>query len=164
MIPGFNESQDPADLKAAAVGIGYPVLVKASAGGGGKGIRIAHQADDFDQALSDARTEALRAFGNDDVIVERYITRPRHIEVQIAGDKHGNVVDIGTRECSVQRRYQKVIEEAPAPNLPAEVANAMRQAAVSLSKAIGYDSVGTCLLYTSPSPRDATLSRMPSSA
>ena len=143
VIPGFNESQDPADLKAAAVGIGYPVLVKASAGGGGKGIRIAHQADDFDQALSDARTEALRAFGNDDVIVERYITRPRHIEVQIAGDKHGNVVDIGTRECSVQRRYQKVIEEAPAPNLPAEVANAMRQAAVSLSKAIGYDSVGT---------------------
>ncbi len=143
VIPGFNESQDPADLKAAAESIGYPILVKASAGGGGKGIRIAHAPDDFDQALTDARSEALRSFGNDDVIVERYITRPRHIEVQVAGDTHGNVIDLGTRECSVQRRYQKVIEEAPAPNLPNHVAVAMRAAAVSLSKAIGYDSVGT---------------------
>ena len=143
VIPGFNESQDPADLAAAADEIGYPVLVKASAGGGGKGIRIANVPDEFDQALSNARTEALRAFGNDDVIVERYITRPRHIEVQVAGDKHGNVIDVGTRECSVQRRYQKVLEEAPAANLPDDVAAAMRHAAVSLSSQIGYDSVGT---------------------
>ncbi len=143
VIPGFNESQVAADLKAAAETIGYPILVKASAGGGGKGIRIANSADEFDQALTEARTESLRAFGNDDVIVERYITRPRHIEVQVAGDKHGTVIDVGTRECSVQRRYQKVIEEAPAPNLSDDVEAAMRNAAVELSKAIGYDSVGT---------------------
>ena len=143
VIPGFNESQDDGDLAAAADDIGYPILVKASAGGGGKGIRIAHSPDDFTNALNEARAESLRAFGNDDVIVERYITRPRHIEVQVAGDKHGNAIDIGTRECSVQRRYQKVLEEAPAPNLPAETEAAMRQAAVSLTKDIGYDSVGT---------------------
>lgn len=143
VIPGYNESQDPDDLKAAAETIGYPILVKASAGGGGKGIRIANASEEFDEALNSARSESLRAFGDDDVIVERYITRPRHIEVQIAADTHGNVVDVGTRECSVQRRYQKVIEEAPAPNLPSEVSTAMREAAVSLSKSIGYDSVGT---------------------
>ena len=143
VIPGFNESQDAKDLAAAADEIGYPVLVKASAGGGGKGIRIAHSPDDFADALSDAKAESLRAFGNDDVIVERYITRPRHIEVQVAGDKHGTVIDVGTRECSVQRRYQKVLEEAPAPNLPSDVEAEMRRAAVQLSTQIGYDSVGT---------------------
>ena len=143
VIPGFNESQDEADLAKAAETIGYPVLVKASAGGGGKGIRIANSPDDFTQALTDAKTEALRSFGNDDVIVERYITRPRHIEVQVAGDKHGTVIDVGTRECSVQRRYQKVLEEAPAPNLPADSEQAMRKAAVQLAAEIGYDSVGT---------------------
>jgi acetyl/propionyl-CoA carboxylase alpha subunit len=143
VIPGFNDSQDAGDLRRAAEQIGFPVLVKASAGGGGKGIRIANSVDEFDTALSDARTEARRAFGDDDVIVERYITRPRHIEVQIAGDHHGVVIDLGTRECSVQRRYQKVIEEAPAPNLPIETHRAIREAAVSLASAIGYDSVGT---------------------
>lgn len=143
VIPGYNESQIEDDLRSAAEQIGYPVLVKASAGGGGKGIRIAHSANDFDQSLRDARTEAMRAFGDDDVIVERYITRPRHIEVQIAGDQHGTVVDIGTRECSVQRRYQKLVEEAPAPNLPHELAVSIREAAVSLGTAIGYDSIGT---------------------
>ena len=143
VIPGYNDSQDAADLAAAADDIGYPILVKASAGGGGKGIRIAHSADDFDTALTDARAEALRSFGNDDVIVERYITRPRHIEVQVAADKHGTAIDLGTRECSVQRRYQKVIEEAPAPNLPANNERAMRDAAVALASTIGYDSVGT---------------------
>ncbi len=143
VIPGYNESQDPADLARAADEIGYPILVKASAGGGGKGIRIAHSPDDFDQALNDAKSESLRSFGNDDVIVERYITRPRHIEVQIVADTHGNVIDLGTRECSVQRRYQKVLEEAPAPNLDIEVETAMRTAAVSLAATIGYDSVGT---------------------
>ncbi len=143
VIPGFNDSQDPADLRRAAEKIGYPILVKASAGGGGKGIRIANSSDEFDTALSDARTESMRSFGDDDVIVERYITRPRHIEVQIVADKHENVIDLGTRECSVQRRYQKVIEEAPAPNLPSSVATSMRRAAVTLAKSIGYDSVGT---------------------
>lgn len=143
VIPGYNDSQDPQDLQGAAEEIGYPILVKASAGGGGKGIRIAHSADDFPTALADARTEAMRAFGDDDVIVERYITRPRHVEVQIAADEHGNVIDLGTRECSVQRRYQKVVEEAPAPNIPDAVAVAMRQDAIKLAEAIGYDSVGT---------------------
>ena len=143
LIPGYNESQDDAALAAAADEIGYPVLVKASAGGGGKGIRIAHAPDEFATALADARIESRRAFGDDDVIVERYITRPRHIEVQIIADKHGTVADLGTRECSVQRRYQKVLEEAPAPNLPPETEVAMRQAAVALASGIGYDSAGT---------------------
>ncbi len=143
VIPGYNVSQDPGDLKRAADDIGYPILVKASAGGGGKGIRIAHSPDEFDQALHDAKAESLRSFGDDDVIVERYITRPRHIEVQIVADTHGNVIDLGTRECSVQRRYQKVLEEAPAPNLHLDVETAMREAAVNLASSIGYDSVGT---------------------
>jgi len=143
VIPGFDNSQDDGELRAAAEQIGYPILVKASAGGGGKGIRIAHRADDFDAALREARTESLRAFGDDAVIVERYITRPRHIEVQVAGDKHGNAIDLGTRECSVQRRYQKLLEEAPAPNLPPDVRASLRAAAVKLCEAIGYDSVGT---------------------
>ncbi len=143
VIPGFNDSQDPDALAAAADRIGYPILVKASAGGGGKGIRIAHSPDEFDTALTDARTEAMRSFGNDDVIVERYITRPRHIEVQVVGDKHGAAIDLGTRECSVQRRYQKVVEEAPASNLDPETEASMRAAAVALTTRIGYDSVGT---------------------
>ena len=143
VIPGFNDSQDPKALADAADRIGYPILVKASAGGGGKGIRIAHSPDEFDTALTDARTEAMRSFGNDDVIVERYITRPRHIEVQVVGDKHGAAIDLGTRECSVQRRYQKVVEEAPASNLDPQTESAMRAAAVALTRGIGYDSVGT---------------------
>ncbi len=143
VIPGYNESQADDDLAAAAAEIGYPILVKASAGGGGKGIRIAHSPGDFADALRDARDEAKRAFGDDAVIVERYIERPRHVEVQIVADRHGSVIDLGTRECSVQRRYQKVLEEAPAPNLAADTERAMRAAAVSLASAIGYDSVGT---------------------
>ncbi len=143
VIPGIDTTQDNDELFTAAGEIGYPVLVKASAGGGGKGIRIANSPDDFSTALSEARTESLRAFGDDDVIVERYITRPRHIEVQVAGDKHGAAIDFGTRECSVQRRYQKVLEEAPATSLPDDVHQAMRAAAVTLTERIGYDSVGT---------------------
>ena len=118
IIPGFADSQDPVELEDAASRIGYPVLVKAAAGGGGKGIRIAESPERFAGALSEAMTEAQRSFGDDRVIVERYITRPRHVEVQVVGDRHGAVVDLGTRECSVQRRYQKLLEEAPAPNLP----------------------------------------------
>ena len=117
IIPGFSDSQEPDDL-AAAERIGYPVLVKAAAGGGGKGIRIAETPAHFAHALSEAVTEATRSFGDERVIVERYITQPRHVEVQVVGDKHGAVIELGTRECSVQRRYQKLVEEAPAPNLP----------------------------------------------
>ncbi len=143
VIPGFDESQDPAELRAAADRIGWPILVKASAGGGGKGIRIAAGPDAFDGALIEARAEAARSFGDDAVIVERYIERPRHIEVQVLGDRHGRVAELGTRECSVQRRYQKVIEEAPAPNLSEVTRHGLRTSAVGLAQAIGYDSAGT---------------------
>ena len=132
-IPGWSESQDPASLAKAAGDIGYPILVKASAGGGGKGIRIANDASEFDDALAEASAEAERSFGDGDVIVERYITRPRHVEVQIVGDHHGNVIDLGTRECSVQRRYQKLLEEAPAPNLEPTTRASIRSAARSLA-------------------------------
>ena len=142
-IPGFDASQDPADLAKAAAEIGYPVLIKASAGGGGKGIRIVHEASAFPAALAEARAESKRAFGDDAVIVERYVQRPRHVEVQVLGDRHGNVVELGTRECSVQRRYQKLLEEAPAPNLPAATRAGLRDAAAELARSIAYDSAGT---------------------
>ncbi|WP_420609470.1 acetyl/propionyl/methylcrotonyl-CoA carboxylase subunit alpha [Candidatus Poriferisodalis sp.] len=138
-IPGASGG----DLAAAADQIGFPVLVKASAGGGGKGIRIVHSAGDFDAALGEARTEALRSFGDDRVIVERYISRPRHVEVQVVGDRHGSVIHLGTRDCSSQRRYQKLIEEAPAPNLPAAIRDGLHEAAVALARHIGYDNAGT---------------------
>ena len=143
IIPGYDASQKLSDLAAAADRIGYPVLVKAAAGGGGKGIRIVHDAAGFDAALHEASSEAKRSFGNGAMIVERYIQRPRHVEVQIVGDQHGNVVHLGTRECSVQRRYQKVLEEAPAPNLPDTTRDGLHTSAVKLAQAIGYDSAGT---------------------
>jgi acetyl/propionyl-CoA carboxylase alpha subunit len=142
-IPGYDESQDPADLAAAAERIGFPVLVKAAAGGGGKGIRIVHSPVEFAAALAEASSEAERSFGDGAMIVERYIQRPRHVEVQVVGDRHGSVVHLGTRECSVQRRYQKVLEEAPAPNLPDATRSGLHDAAVSLATAMGYDSAGT---------------------
>ena len=143
IIPGYDASQEPADLAAAADRIGYPVLVKAAAGGGGKGIRIVHDAARFDAALAEASNEARRSFGDGAMIVERYIQRPRHVEVQIVGDRHGNVIHLGTRECSVQRRYQKLLEEAPAPNLPDVTRAGLHGSAVQLASAIGYDSAGT---------------------
>ena len=142
-IPGYDASQAPADLANAAAEIGYPVLIKAAAGGGGKGIRIVQSAAGFDAALREARSEGERSFGSGAVIVERYIERARHIEVQIVGDRHGNVIDLGTRECSVQRRYQKVLEEAPAPNLSPATETGVRAAARRLAQAMRYDSAGT---------------------
>ncbi len=142
-IPGFADSQDSQVLQEAADRIGYPVLVKASAGGGGKGIRIVHEAEAFPEALASAKDEAMRSFSDDKVIVERYVTRPRHVEVQLIGDRHGTVIHLGTRECSVQRRYQKVLEEAPAPNLDPATREGLHSAAVTLAKAIDYDSAGT---------------------
>ncbi|MDH5522057.1 MAG: ATP-grasp domain-containing protein, partial [Acidimicrobiia bacterium] len=143
IIPGFDSSQDPDDLAKAAAEIGYPVLVKAAAGGGGKGIRIVNEPSGFAAELAEARSEAERSFGNSDMIVERYITRPRHVEVQVMGDKHGSVIDLGTRECSVQRRYQKLFEEAPAPNLPDATRQGLRDRGRALAEAIDYDSAGT---------------------
>lgn len=143
IIPGYDKSQDVKDLEAAASEIGFPVLVKAAAGGGGKGIRIVHEASKFAETLAEAAAESERSFGDREMIVERYITQPRHVEVQIVGDRHGNVVHLGTRECSVQRRYQKVLEEAPAPNLPDATRAGLHEAAVSLAVAMKYDSAGT---------------------
>lgn len=143
VIPGFDESQQPAELAAAAAEIGYPVLIKASAGGGGKGIRVVAEPAAFAAALLEATTEAARAFGDDAVIVERFVRAPRHVEVQLVGDVHGGLVELGTRECSLQRRYQKVIEEAPAPNLPEGAAGRLRADALRLGRSVGYDSAGT---------------------
>lgn len=143
LIPGYAESQVDDDLRSAAERIGYPVLIKASAGGGGRGIRIVEIADQFASALDEARNEAERAFGDSSVIVERYVQQPRHVEVQLIGDKHGRVEHLGTRECSVQRRYQKLFEEAPAPNLPDTTREGLHEAAVRLGTAVGYDSAGT---------------------
>lgn len=143
LIPGFDTSQDPDDLAAAAIEIGFPVLIKAAFGGGGKGIRIVNQDNEFAAALAEASSEAERNFGNGAVIVERFVQSPRHIEVQIIGDQHGTIIELGTRECSLQRRYQKVIEEAPAPNLSDETDAGLRRDALLLANSIGYSSAGT---------------------
>ncbi len=143
LIPGFDTSQDPAELLAAAKVIGFPVLIKAAFGGGGKGIRVVNAESEFGAALSEASSEAERSFGDGSVIVERFVQSPRHIEVQIIGDQHGNVIELGTRECSLQRRYQKVIEEAPAPNLSDRTDTGLRSDALLLARSIGYDSAGT---------------------
>ena len=139
IIPGASEG----DLARAAAQIGFPVMVKASAGGGGKGIRIVRSAGAFEAALGEARTEAMRSFGDDRMIVERCIERPRHVEVQVVGDRHGEVIHLGTRDCSSQRRFQKLVEEAPAPNLPAAAREGLTRAAVALARHIGYDNAGT---------------------
>ena len=123
--------------------IGYPVMIKASAGGGGKGMRIAHSSGEVAEGFARARSEAKSSFGDDRVFIEKFITNPRHIEIQVLGDKHGNVIYLGERECSIQRRNQKVAEEAPSPLLDAATRAAMGEQAVALAKAVGYDSAGT---------------------
>ena len=145
LIPGFADidQQDDEALASAATQIGYPVLLKAAAGGGGKGIRIANSSEEFPAALTAARTEAKRSFSDDAIIVERYIQRPRHVEVQIMGDKKGNLIELGTRDCSIQRRYQKLMEEAPAPNLPPDTEIGLRSAALALGRSMDYDNAGT---------------------
>lgn len=131
------------DLKAAASKIGFPVLVKAAAGGGGKGMRKVDNANDLKDAMEACQREAKSAFGNDSVFVEKYIEHPRHIEVQIFGDSHGNVVHLFERDCSLQRRHQKVVEEAPAPNLPEALRVRIHEAAVTAAKTLGYTNAGT---------------------
>jgi len=123
--------------------IGFPVIIKAAAGGGGKGMRVARDPDDFARSFQLARSEALGAFGNGDVYVEKYLERPRHIEFQILGDTHGNVIHLGERDCSVQRRHQKLIEEAPSPAMTPELREAMGKAAVAGAKSINYVGAGT---------------------
>ena len=131
------------ELKAAANDIPLPILVKAAAGGGGKGMRIVNNLDDLDEIIKSTSREALSYFGDDEVFIEQFIEDPRHIEIQIIGDKHGNVIHLYERECSIQRRYQKIIEESPSPTLNQETREKMGKAAVDIAKAIEYDSVGT---------------------
>lgn len=144
VVPGYHGSnQDNEHLSGAADAIGYPVLIKAVAGGGGKGMRRVDDPKDFLDALASARSEAKTAFGNDDVLIEKYILSPRHIEIQVFGDDFGNAVHLFERDCSLQRRHQKVIEEAPAPDMPPQMRAAMGDAAVKAAKAIGYSGAGT---------------------
>lgn len=144
VVPGYyGEAQELVVLAGKANDIGYPVLIKARAGGGGKGMRLVEHADDFREALAACRREAKAAFGDDRVLIEKYIEHPRHIEVQVFGDAKGNVVHLFERDCSLQRRHQKVIEEAPAPGMSDAVRAAMTEAAVKAAKAIGYRGAGT---------------------
>ena len=144
VVPGYHGAgQDPGFLLGEADRIGFPVLVKARAGGGGKGMRRVEDPAGFKDALASAQREALAAFGDAACLVEKYITQPRHIEIQVFGDDHGNVVHLFERDCSLQRRHQKVIEEAPAPGMPEDMRRAMGDAAVRAARAIGYSGAGT---------------------
>ena len=144
IIPGHTEAiKDPKKAIKIAEKIGFPVLLKASAGGGGKGMRIVENRKELEPNLKAAQGEALNSFGDDRVFIEKYITNPRHIEIQILCDKHGNQIHLGERECSIQRRYQKVIEECPSPFLDEELRNAMADQALKLAKEVKYDSAGT---------------------
>ncbi len=144
LTPGYHgDDQDPELLKREADGIGYPVLIKAAAGGGGKGMRLVEKSEDFAELLNSCKREAISSFGDDHVLIEKYLTRPRHIEIQVFGDSQGNCVYLFERDCSVQRRHQKVLEEAPAPGMTPERRAAMGQAAVDAAKAVGYVGAGT---------------------
>jgi 3-methylcrotonyl-CoA carboxylase alpha subunit len=144
VVPGYHgEAQEVVVLSGKANEIGFPVLIKARAGGGGKGMRRVDQQSDFADALSSARREARASFGDDRVLVEKYVAKPRHIEIQVFGDGHGNAVYLFERDCSLQRRHQKVIEEAPAPGMTLEMRAAMGEAAVKAAQAIGYSGAGT---------------------
>src|SRR5256714_5900439 len=144
VVPGYHgEAQDAASLAAEAERIGYPVLIKASAGGGGRGMRIVTRADEFARALVGAKREAAGAFGDDRILLERYLERPRHIEVQVFGDTQGNIVHLWERDCSIQRRHQKIVEEAPAPGLGERERNKLGEMAVAAARAVGYVGAGT---------------------
>src|SRR5687767_2658144 len=144
VTPGYlGEDQSPERLKREADAIGYPVLIKAVAGGGGKGMRKVNRAEDFIDALDSCKREAASSFGNDVVLLEKWIESPRHIEVQVFGDSHGNVVHLFERDCSLQRRHQKVIEEAPAPGMDAATREAVCGAAVKAAQAVNYEGAGT---------------------
>ena len=143
-IPGYNEAIDTAEQAVEiAKGIGYPVMIKASAGGGGKGLRVAFNDREAFEGFTSCRNEARNSFGDDRVFIEKYVLEPRHIEIQILGDSHGNVVYLNERECSIQRRHQKVIEEAPSPFISDATRKAMGEQAVALAKAVQYQSAGT---------------------
>ncbi|WP_413194701.1 acetyl/propionyl/methylcrotonyl-CoA carboxylase subunit alpha [Pararobbsia alpina] len=144
LVPGYHgEDQDPGHLRREADAIGYPVLLKASAGGGGKGMRVVERSEDFVDALASCQREARASFGDDRVLIEKYLTRPRHVEIQVFADTLGGAVYLYERDCSVQRRHQKVLEEAPAPGLGETRRRAMGEAAVAAARAVGYVGAGT---------------------
>jgi 3-methylcrotonyl-CoA carboxylase alpha subunit len=154
LVPGYHGAdQDPALLKREAERMGFPVLIKASAGGGGKGMRAVQSAGEFDAALASCKREAINSFGDDAVLIERYVQRPRHVEIQVFGDTHGQCVYLFERDCSVQRRHQKVLEEAPAPGMSEARRREMGEAAVAAAKAVGYVGAGTVEFIVEP---DAT--------
>jgi 3-methylcrotonyl-CoA carboxylase alpha subunit len=144
LVPGFHDpDQDPRRLRWAATELGFPVLIKASAGGGGKGMRAVRSASEFDRALESCRREARAAFGNDAVLIEKFLPRVRHIEVQIFADSHGNAVHLFERDCSLQRRYQKILEESPAPGITEELRRKLGETALAAARAAGYVGAGT---------------------
>jgi 3-methylcrotonyl-CoA carboxylase alpha subunit len=151
LVPGYHgANQSPALLQAEADRIGYPVLIKASAGGGGKGMRAVDKSEDFAAALASCKREAINSFGDDAVLIEKYVQRPRHIEIQVFGDMHGNYVYLFERDCSVQRRHQKVLEEAPAPGMTPEMRAQMGLAAVAAARAVNYVGAGTVEFIVEP--------------
>ncbi|WP_288479921.1 biotin carboxylase N-terminal domain-containing protein, partial [uncultured Pseudomonas sp.] len=144
LVPGYHgEDQSIATFRDAAARIGYPVLLKATAGGGGKGMKIVEREADLAEGLASAQREALSAFGDARMLVEKYVLQPRHVEIQVFADQHGHCLYLNERDCSIQRRHQKVIEEAPAPGLTPELRRAMGEAAVQAAQAIGYVGAGT---------------------
>jgi 3-methylcrotonyl-CoA carboxylase alpha subunit len=142
-VPGYEGLESENDFQQAAKQIGYPVLVKAAAGGGGKGMRVVNEESELSEAIESARREALNAFGDERLLIEKYVAKAHHVEFQVFGDQHGNLVHLFERECSVQRRYQKIIEETPSPLLTSELREEMGQAAVAAAKAVNYYSAGT---------------------
>ena len=150
VTPSVEEAEDPATFAERACAIGFPLLVKGAAGGGGKGMQIARRADDLAYAIATARAESLRYFGDGTLFAERFVERPRHIEVQVFGDNHGQVLHLGERECSIQRRFQKLVEESPAPSLAPALRERICQAAVRLAGAAGYVNAGTVECIVAP--------------
>ena len=144
LVPGALTKLSDEEAIAFAKDVGLPVMIKATAGGGGKGMRLVHEAAQLEQSIRRARSEARSSFGDDSIYVEKFVVQPRHIEIQILGDRHGNAIHLFERECSIQRRHQKVIEEAPASRMPAELREEMGRAAVAAAKAVGYEGAGTC--------------------
>jgi len=150
VVPGFvGEIEDTEHAVRIATEIGYPVMMKASAGGGGKGMRLAHSEKDVREGFEATKREGLNSFGDDRVFIEKFILNPRHIEIQILGDQHGTILYLNERECSIQRRHQKVVEEAPSPFVSAAMRKAMGEQCVALSRAVGYYSAGTVELIVS---------------
>jgi 3-methylcrotonyl-CoA carboxylase alpha subunit len=163
LVPGYHgANQDAALLQREADAIGYPVLIKASAGGGGKGMRAVDKSEDFAEALASCKREAINSFGDDAVLIEKYVQRPRHIEIQVFGDSQGNYVYLFERDCSVQRRHQKVLEEAPAPGMTQSMREQMGQAAVAAARAVAYVGAGTVEFIVEPGVK--TLAEQRSSA